>query len=189
MSLAATTGALAVGVGFLPLRGAAAGLNPFQTGIAVSMLAAACAFVQPFAGYARDAARFTDGAGMAGGLGLSAAGLAIAALLPGLPGLLAGELVIGIGVGVATPLGFAALAAHAHPGRLGQTMGAAEVGRELGDAGGPLLVAALGTVATLTGGLLGLAVLLAAAGVAISRVPTPPAAPSNLEPDGPPTQA
>ena len=188
VSLAATTGALAVGVGFLPLRGAAAGLNPLQTGIAVSMLAAACALVQPFAGHARDTARLTDAAGMAGGLGLSAAGLTIAALLPGLPGLLAGELVIGIGVGLATPLGFAALAAHADPGRLGQTMGAAEVGRELGDAGGPLLVAALGTVATLTGGLLGLAVLLTAAGVTISCVPTPPAAPSNLEPHGPSTK-
>jgi MFS transporter, DHA1 family, tetracycline resistance protein len=48
-------------------------------------------------------------------------------------------------------------------------MGAAEVGRELGDAGGPLLVAAAASVPTLPGGLLALAGLLAAAGTAISR--------------------
>ena len=48
---------------------------------------------------------------------------------------------IGAGTGLITPLGFAALAASTPPERLGQTMGAAELGRELGDAGGPLLVA------------------------------------------------
>jgi MFS transporter, DHA1 family, tetracycline resistance protein len=184
--LAATTAALAVGVGFLPLRGATAGLNPLQTGIAVSLLAVASALAQPFAGRARDAARLSDTAGMTGGLLLTAAGLAIAALVPGLVGLLLGELVIGIGVGVATPLGFAALATQTDPARLGQTMGAAEVGRELGDAGGPLLVAALGTLATLTGGLLGLAVLLTAASAVISRAPatrpTPPTEPANPPP-------
>jgi hypothetical protein len=36
--------------------------------------------------------------------------------------------------------------------RLGQTMGAAEVGRELGDAGGPLLVAAAASAAALPPG-------------------------------------
>jgi len=183
--LTAITAAVAVGVGFLPLRGAAAGLNPSQTGIAVSLLAAASALVQPFAGRARDGARLTDIAGMAGGLLLTAAGLAIAALLPGLGGLLLGELLIGVGVGVATPLGFAALVAHTDPARLGQSMGAAEVGRELGDAGGPLLVAALATLTTLTGGLLGLAVLLTAAGAVISRAPAPPTAP-RTDADTPP---
>src|SRR5207248_2771816 len=123
----------------------------------------------PFAGRARDAAHLRDRTGMTAGLLLAATGLVMAALLPGLAGLLAGGLVIGVGIGVATPLGFAALAANAAPERLGQTMGAAEVGRELGDAGGPLLVAGLATAATLTGGLIGLAVLLAAAGAAIGR--------------------
>ncbi len=59
-----------------------------------------------------------------------------------------------------TPLGCAALAATAPEGRLGQTTGAAEVGRELGDAGGPLLVG-VDAAATLTGGLAALAALLA----------------------------
>jgi len=46
--------------------------------------------------------------------------------------------------------------------------GAAEVGRELGDAGGPLIVAAAASAATLPGGLLLLAGLLAA-GAAITH--------------------
>lgn len=169
--LAATTAALSVGVGFLPVRGAAAGLNPLETGVAVSVLAAATALVSLFAGRARDTARVQDGLGMAAGLVLAAAGLAVAALLPGLAGLLLGALLTGAGTGLATPLGFASLAAHSAPERLGQTMGAAEVGRELGDAGGPLLVAAVATATTLTGGLLALAGLLAAAATVIGRTP------------------
>jgi hypothetical protein len=47
-------------------------------------------------------------------------------------------------------------------------MGAAEVGRELGDAGGPLLVGAAASAAALPAGLLTLAALLAAAG-AVTR--------------------
>ncbi len=171
--LAAATAALAAGVGFLPVRGAAAGLGPVATGAAVSLLAAAAALAQPLAGRARDAGRLADSRGMAAGLALAAAGLAAAALLPGLAGLLPAALLAGAGIGIATPLGFAALAASAPSGRLGQTMGAAEVGRELGDAGGPLLVAAVASAATLSGGLLALAGLLAVAGTAISRAGPP----------------
>jgi MFS transporter, DHA1 family, tetracycline resistance protein len=167
--LAAATAALAAGVGFLPVRGAAAGLGPVATGAAVSVLAVVTAVAQPLAGRARDAGRLADGPGMAAGLALAAAGLACAALLPGLAGLLPATLLAGAGIGAATPLGFAALAASAPPGRLGQTMGTAEVGRELGDAGGPLIVAAAASAATLPAGLLALAALLAAAGAAIRR--------------------
>lgn len=167
--LAGTTAALSAGVGFLPVLGAAAGLHPIQTGAAVSVLAIATALVQPWAGRARDTARLNDHAGMAIGLLLAAIGFVPAALLPGLPGLLAGALIIGLGTGVATPVGFAALAAHAPPDRLGATMGSAELGRELGDAGGPLLVAAIATATGLAGGLLALALLLAAASAGVSR--------------------
>jgi DHA1 family tetracycline resistance protein-like MFS transporter len=53
-------------------------------------------------------------------------------------------------------------------------MGAAEVGRELGDAGGPLLVAALASIAGLGAGLLALGVgLLVLAGHAATRQPLP----------------
>jgi hypothetical protein len=61
-----------------------------------------------------------------------------------------------------TPLGFTVLAAATPPERLGATMGAAEVGREAGDAGGPLLVGGIAAAVTLPVGLLALAGLLAA---------------------------
>ena len=166
--LAATTAALSVGVGFLPVRGAAVGLGPVATGAVVSVLAAASALVQPWAGRARDSGRLPERAGMAGGLVLSAVGFTLAAALPGVVGLLGAALAVGVGVGAVTPLAFAALAASAPAERLGQTMGAAEVGRELGDAGGPLLVGAVAAVASLPLGLGGLAALLAAVGVTVA---------------------
>ncbi|MEV0679393.1 MFS transporter [Actinosynnema sp. NPDC050436] len=166
-ALAAATAALAVGVGFLPVHTAAAG--PVATGIAVSALAAAAALVQPWAGRARDAGRLRDGAGMAAGLLLAAAGYGVAGLLPGLAATLVAAVAIGAGAGLVTPLGFAALAAATPPERLGQTMGSAEVGRELGDAGGPLLVGGIAVVVGLSGGLLGLAALLALTAAATRR--------------------
>lgn len=48
-------------------------------------------------------------------------------------------LLVGAGVGVATPVAFSHLAASTPPERMGRTMGSAELGRELGDAGGPSL--------------------------------------------------
>ncbi len=165
LALAGATAALSAGVGFLPVRGAQAGLGPLATGAAASLLALTAALVQPRVGRARDSGRLPGPTGMAGGLSLAAVGFAAAAALPGLPGLLLAGLAVGAGAGLVTPLGFAALAATAPPGRLGQTMGAAEVGRELGDAGGPLLVAATASIAGLGVGLLSLAgLLLATAG-------------------------
>ncbi|MFF9221757.1 MFS transporter [Streptomyces viridosporus] len=160
-ALAAATAALSVGVGFLPVSGAAAGLGTVTTGAAVSVLAATAAVVQPKAGRALDTGRLTTRTGLLGGLLITAAGLA-AAMLPGLAGVLLAAALIGTGTGLITPLGFAALAASTSEERMGQTMGSAELGRELGDAGGPLLVAAIATVSTLTLGYAALAVLLAA---------------------------
>lgn len=124
--------------------------------------AATAAFVQPKAGRALDAGRLTTRTGLLTGLAVTAAGLA-AAMLPGLAGILLAAALIG--TGLITPLGFAALAASTPEGRLGQTMGSAELGRELGDAGGPLLVAAVATLSTLTYGYAALALLVAAAPV------------------------
>lgn len=149
-ALAGATAALSVGVGFLPVSGAAADLGTVATGAAVSVLAASAALVQPKAGRA------------------TAAGLACA-MLPGLLGVLCAAALIGSGTGLIIPLGFASLAASTPPERLGQTMGSAELGRELGDAGGPLLVATVATLATLTYGYAALAVLLAA-GPAIALI-------------------
>ncbi|WIV59255.1 MFS transporter [Amycolatopsis nalaikhensis] len=171
-ALAATTAALAVGVGFLPITGAAAGLTPLVTGAAVSLLALCSALVQPWSGRARDAGGLRDGVGMAGGLALAAAGAALAAVVPGVAGVLIATVAIGTGVGLATPLGFAHLAAITPPERLGQTMGAAEVGRELGDAGGPLLVGTIAAAATLGAGFLGLAAVLGVAALAVLRAQT-----------------
>ncbi len=159
-ALAAGTAALSVGVGFLPVSGAAAGLGPVATGAVVSVLALTAALVQPYAGRALDAGRLPVGAGVRLGLGVTAFGLAAAAL-PGLPGPLLAAPLVGAGTGLLTPLAFAALARASAPERLGQTMGSAEVGRELGDAGGPLLVAGVAALAGLSAGYLVLAAAVA----------------------------
>jgi MFS transporter, DHA1 family, tetracycline resistance protein len=170
LALAAATAALSVGVGFLPVVGAGRGLGPLATGAIVSLLAAAAALIQPRAGRARDRGRIGDRAGLAAGLALTAIGSA-AVLIPGITGLVAAAVLIGIGVGVITPIGFAHLATTTPTERLGQTLGAAEVGRELGDAGGPLLVGALAAATTLTPALLILAALLTTT-AAIAAAPT-----------------
>jgi DHA1 family tetracycline resistance protein-like MFS transporter len=169
LALAAATAALSVGVGFLPVVGATRGLGPLATGAIVSLLAAAAAVIQPRAGRARDRGRIGDRTGLAAGLALTAIGCA-AVLIPGIAGLVLAALLIGCGVGVITPIGFAHLATTTPKERLGQTLGAAEVGRELGDAGGPLLVGGLAAAATLTPALLIFAALLTAT-AAIVAVP------------------
>ncbi|MFF2201143.1 MFS transporter [Streptomyces sp. NPDC058145] len=159
-ALAAATAALSAGVGFLPVSGRAAGLGPVATGAAVSVLAACAAVLQPRAGRALDEGRLTTRSGLTAGLLLAAVGLGCA-MLPGLAGVLSAAALIGAGTGLITPLGFAALASSTPPERLGQTMGAAELGRELGDAGGPLLVAVVASRTTLTHGYAALGALLA----------------------------
>jgi DHA1 family tetracycline resistance protein-like MFS transporter len=171
LALGAATAALAAGVGFLPVVGAGHGLRPLLTGAAVSLLAACAAVVQPWSGRARDAGRLPDGVGMGAGLFLAAAGTAVAVVLPGIGGLILAAVAIGAGTGLATPVAFAHLAATTPPERLGQTMGAAEVGRELGDAGGPLLVGAIAAASTLGLGLGALAVLLTATAALVARRP------------------
>jgi DHA1 family tetracycline resistance protein-like MFS transporter len=176
LGLAAATAALSVGVGFLPVEGAGRGLGPLATGAIVSLLAAAAALVQPRAGRARDDGRIGDRTGLTSGLVLTAVGCA-GVLIPGVAGLVSAAILIGVGVGLITAIGFAYLAATAPTERLGQTMGSAEVGRELGDAGGPLLVGALATAITLTPALLAFAGLLTATAVLIAapngRAPLP----------------
>lgn len=159
-ALAAATAALSAGVGFLPVSGAAAGLGTVATGAAVSVLAATAAVVQPYTGRALDSGKLTSRTGIAAGLGITAAGL-VCAILPGLVGILIAAALVGAGTGLITPLAFAALAASTSPERLGQTMGSAELGRELGDAGGPLLVGAVATLAGLTYGYAALALVMA----------------------------
>jgi len=121
ITLASATAALAVGVGFLPVLGGEAGMTPLITGAAVSMLSVTAVLVQPWAGRARDSGRLPDGPGMAAGLGLAAAGMLTAAVLPTLIGIIAAAVLIGAGTALATPLAFAHLAGSTPPERLGQT--------------------------------------------------------------------
>ncbi|GAA1480167.1 hypothetical protein GCM10009624_06070 [Gordonia sinesedis] len=171
-ALAAATGVLAVGVGFLPVAGSDHGMGPLATGAVVSVLALTAALVQPRAGRARDAGKLTDAIGISAGLAIAAVGLATA-VIPGPFGMVAAALLIGAGVGLVTPLGFAHLAQNSPEERLGQTMGSAEVGRELGDAGGPLLVGALAAVAGLTVGLAAMSALLVIVAVVALGLPRP----------------
>ena len=181
LALAAGTGALSVGVGFLPVIGADRGLTPLITGAIVSLLALAAALVQPRAGRARDDGRIGDRTGLTTGLIVTAAGCA-AVLIPGIAGLIAAAVLIGVGVGLITPIGFAYLAANSPTERLGQTMGSAEVGRELGDAGGPLLVGALAAGITLTPALLSFAGILTATAAVLATPTGSPPHPANADP-------
>ncbi|MCD0484185.1 MFS transporter [Streptacidiphilus sp. ASG 303] len=167
-ALALATAALSAAVGFLPVAGAAARMGPVATGAAVSVLAVCAALLQPWAGTALDRGRITTGAGTGTGLALTAAGLALAAF-PGPAGVLVAAVLVGAGTGLVTPLGFAALAASTPPGRLGATMGSAELGRELGDAGGPLVVAGVAAATTLAAGFAALAAVTAAGALAVRR--------------------
>jgi MFS transporter, DHA1 family, tetracycline resistance protein len=166
--LGAATAALAAGVGFLPVLGLHRHLGPLATGALVSLLAATAAILQPWAGRRIDARRAHPQTS-ALALAACACGYLVALSVPGAIGLAVGAMVIGAGVAVATPLGFTLLARNAPAERLGRTMGAGEVGRELGDAGGPVLVGAFGLVSLTAGfGALALA-LLACAGLVTSR--------------------
>jgi MFS transporter, DHA1 family, tetracycline resistance protein len=153
--LALGTAALSAGVGYLPVLGARHHLTALQTGALVSLLAATTAVLQPWAGRAHDRAALPTNAGPVALL-LAATGFIIAVVIPDVLGIAIAAILIGAGVAISTPIGFAKLAAAAPPGRTGQTMGAGEVGRELGDAGGPILVGAF-SPAGLATGLLALA--------------------------------
>lgn len=140
--------------------------------------------MQPLAGRVRDTGRLRDGIGMATGLVLAGAGIALAATIPaamstatsaGLAAasVIAAAVLVGAGVGLATPLESAHLAAGTRPERPRQTMGSAEVGRELGDAGGLLLVGALATAISMRAGYLRLAAVLLTIALTVARSRTP----------------
>jgi MFS transporter, DHA1 family, tetracycline resistance protein len=157
--LAAATAAMSAGIGFLPVVGQRAHLGPLVTGAIISLLATIAALVQPHAGAALDDRRFSAVRYGSAALLLAAGGFLLTALFPHPAVLIITAVLIGTGIGIATPLGFAALADAAPTGRMGQTMGAGEIGRELGDAGGPLLVGALSIIG-LSFGLAGLGTAL-----------------------------
>ncbi|MBR8742056.1 MFS transporter [Nocardiopsis sp. MG754419] len=155
--LATTTGILGVAVGFLPLLAVRLDLHPLAGAFAVTLLALVSALVQPVVGGLRDRRRITTRDGGAIALGLAAVALLVLALVPHGITLYASAAVIGLMVGTVTPLCFAHLAEVTPEERLGRTMGNAELGREVGDAGGPLLVGAIAGATTLPVAFLALA--------------------------------
>lgn len=161
--LAASTSALGAAIGFLPALATRHGLDPLAGTAAVSVLAIASVLIQPRIGHLRDRGSISDTKGMTAGLLLTAGGVAILAVAPGPITIFIAAVAIGAGVGAATPIGFAHLADTTPPERIGRTMGSAELGRELGDAGGPLLVGGIATIASLPFGLGALALVVAAA--------------------------
>lgn len=164
--LAAATGALGAAVGFLPALAAREGLGTAGSVTVVTVLAVASSLVQPRVGALRDRGVLADRPGMVAGLLAIALGTSIAGLMPGAGWIFCAAVLIGLGIGVATPLAFAHLADSTPAERLGRTMGSAELGRELGDAGGPLLVGGVAVVAGLPWGLGALALVVGAAACA-----------------------
>ncbi|SDT51300.1 Predicted arabinose efflux permease, MFS family [Pseudarthrobacter equi] len=167
--LAASTGALGAAIGFLPALATRHGMDAFAGTAAVSVLALGSVLTQPWMGRLRDQGRVTDNRGTTAGLLLIAAGVALLAAAPAAVTIFVAAAAIGVGIGAATPLGFAHLADSTPPERMGRTMGSAELGRELGDAGGPLLVGGVATLTALPFGLGALALVVAAA--SIPRLP------------------
>jgi MFS family permease len=162
--LATSTAVLGVAVGFLPLLATRLDLHPLAGAAAVAVLALVSTALQPLIGPLRDAGRITTRAGAAIGLALAAAATVALALAPSIVTLFAAAVAYGAMVGTVTPLAFAHLAAATPEERMGRTMGNAELGRELGDAGGPLLVGAVATAWTLPAALLVLAGVTAGSG-------------------------
>ncbi|MDQ0663295.1 MFS family permease [Arthrobacter ulcerisalmonis] len=163
--LAASTGALGAAVGFLPALATRHGLDAFAGTAAVSVVALGSVLTQPWIGRRRDRHAVTDNRGTTAGLLLIAMGVGLVAAAPGVVTIFIAGALIGVGIGAVTPLGFAHLADTTPPERMGRTMGSAELGRELGDAGGPLLVGGIATATALPFGLGVLALLVAAASI------------------------
>ncbi|MFL0565252.1 MFS transporter [Microbacterium sp. 179-I 1D1 NHS] len=179
MLLAVATAVMGVAVGFLPLIGTQLGIDPILSMGAISVMAIVSAIVQPRIGRLYDTApRHATTLMMTGSVLLVTAVTAVG-VLPSIITLLASAILVGLGVGMITPLGFARLASTTPPERMGRTMGSAELGREVGDAGGPLLVGLIAGAATLPialGAIAATAAVTAAAGGALTARSNP----SNL---------
>ncbi|MCO7202935.1 MFS transporter [Microbacterium sp. CnD16-F] len=170
--LATATATLGVAVGFLPLIGSQLGLDPLISMGAVTVLAVVSAIVQPRIGRLHDASPGRSATIINLGAFLLVVALVVVAAAPSLPTILTSAILVGLGVGAITPVGFARLASTTPSERMGRTMGSAELGREVGDAGGPILVGIVAGAATLPlalGVMAGAAALATAAGNVLSR--------------------
>ncbi len=174
IALATSTAVLGASIGFLPALAAEGGSELVASIAIASVLALALTAVQPWTGLLRDRRIVSDRVGTVAGLSVMAAGVFMAAMPWGPIGLYAAAVLIGAGIGITTPFGFAALADSTPPERMGRTMGSAELGRELGDSAGPLLVGVVATATTLSVGLAALAAATLAVAVSVNVVPPKP---------------
>jgi MFS family permease len=175
--LAVGSAAIGALTGMLPALGTTLGIPFLVSATAVAVIAVTSSLVQPFAGRAHDARRLQVRVACSAGALIVAAGFAVLALVPGAAAMFAAAVLVGLGVAILTPVTFSHLAATTPEARLGRTMGAAELGREAGDAVGPLVVGGVASVATIPAGLGVFAVLAAlvagTAAVGLRRADTP----------------
>jgi MFS family permease len=172
VALATSTAVLGASIGFLPALATDGGSDLLAAIAIASVLALTLTVVQPWVGLLRDRALVADRTGLTLGLGVMAAGVLAAAAPWGPAGLYAAAVLIGAGIGITTPFGFASLADSTPAERMGRTMGSAELGRELGDSAGPLLVGAVATAITLPVGLAALAAATMVAAIGVAVTPT-----------------
>ncbi|GAA2230540.1 MFS transporter [Herbiconiux moechotypicola] len=168
------TGSAAIGAltGMLPALGTAIGVPLLLSTAAIAVLAITSALLQPLAGRWSDAGRYSARTATMAGTAAIAVAFVLVGLLPSVATMFTAVLLTGLGVALLTPVAFAHLAATSSPDRLGRTMGSAELGRETGDAVGPLLIGFVGT-ASLPLGFAGFGVLATAALAVASRLPRP----------------
>lgn len=159
VALASSTAVLGAAIGFLPALAGQDGSDLFASVAIASVLALSSTLVQPRVGAIRDAGTVSDRVGTVIGLAVIAAGVLLTAIFPHTLALYAAAILIGVGIGITTPFAFASLADATPPERMGRTMGSAELGREVGDTVGPLLLGAVATAATLPLGLAALGAL------------------------------
>lgn len=176
LALATATATLGASIGFLPALAAQDGASVIAAVAITSVLALSSALAQPVVGGYRDRGGITDRIGTIAGLAVLAVGVLVATIPLGPLGLYAAAILIGVGIGVVTPFAFASLADSTPPERMGRTMGSAELGREVGDSAGPLLVGAVASAFTLGAGLavLSVCIFAVAGGVALTRETTAP---------------
>ena len=165
-------GSAAIGAltGMLPALATSLGIPLLAATAAITVLAVTSALAQPWVGRWNDTGRIRTRTASIAGTASVAFAFLLVGTLPGAVTILLAALLTGIGVAILTPVAFGHLAATSPPDRLGRTMGTAELGRETGDAIGPLVVGGVGMISL----PLGLAAfgLLAAAGIlAAFRLP------------------
>ncbi|WP_203580997.1 MFS transporter [Microbacterium hibisci] len=167
-----SVGSAAVGalVGMLPALATALGIPLIASVGAVTLLAITSSLAQPVVGRWNDAGRLRTRTASVTGAGAIAVAFLLVAALPSAATVLAAALLTGAGVAVLTPVAFAHLAATSPPERLGRTMGTAELGRETGDAIGPLVVGTVGMI-TLPLGFAAFGILAAAGALVATRLP------------------